>query len=148
MRSRLIPLFVIVLALAGVADSAYALNQHYAPAETSRCDVTAAISCTAINQSEYSKLSGVPVAAIGVAGYALIGALAGVGMMPSRQKRVWQLLLAMSTIALGFSLWLTWVELFILRAVCPLCVISLALIAAISALTALMVWKGRTRNQT
>ncbi|MHB8181957.1 MAG: vitamin K epoxide reductase family protein [Acidithiobacillus ferrivorans] len=63
-----------MLAFLGVADSSYALYQHYAPPETSSCDVNETISCTAINQSDYSVLLGMPVAGLGMAGYALISA--------------------------------------------------------------------------
>ncbi len=66
---------IVFLAIIGVADAGYAFLQHYTPANASACDVNETISCTAINQSEYSVLFGMPVAALGIAGYMLMAAL-------------------------------------------------------------------------
>ncbi|MHB8791759.1 MAG: vitamin K epoxide reductase family protein [Thermoleophilia bacterium] len=134
---------IIILAVLGIADSSYALNQHYAPPQTSSCDVNETVSCTAINQSEYSVFMGVPVAGIGIAGYLLIAGLA-IAMMAGFHRRLagW-LLLAMAIPALAFSLWLTWVEVFVLEAVCPLCVLSLLVISAITVLSLLVVLSDR-----
>lgn len=129
---------IIVLAFLGVADSSYALYQHYAPPETSSCDVNETISCTAINQSDYSVLLGMPVAGLGMAGYALISALAVAMMVQFRKLLAGWLLLAVTIVALIFSLWLTWIEVFILKAVCPLCVLSLLAITAITVLALLV----------
>ena len=128
---KIIVTIISVLALAGIADAGYALNQHYAPPLESSCDINTTVSCTAVNQSDYSVLLGIPVAAIGMAGYILIGA----GALTALLKPAWRrwLMLAIATagvLALAFSLWLTCVELFVIKAVCPLCVTSLALVTA------------------
>lgn len=130
---------MIFLAVLGIADSGYALSQHYAAPETSSCDINETISCTAINQSEYSVFLGVPVAGLGMAGYALIGGLAAAIMLRFRERFVAWLLLLVSIAALVFSLWLSWIEVFILKAVCPLCVTSLLIISAISVMALLVV---------
>jgi uncharacterized membrane protein len=132
-----------MLALLGAGDSSYALYQHYTPPETSACDVNETISCTAINQSEYSVLLGMPVAGLGTAGYALIAALAVAMMVQFRKMLAGWLLLAVTIVALVFSLWLTWIEIFILKAVCPLCVMSLLAITAITVLALLVVLFSR-----
>ncbi|MHB1391021.1 MAG: vitamin K epoxide reductase family protein [Thermoleophilia bacterium] len=134
---------IIVLAFLGVADSSYALYQHYAPPETSSCDVNETISCTAINQSEYSVLLGMPVAGLGMAGYALIAALAVTMMAQFHKLQDGWLLLTVTIVALAFSLWLTWIEIFILKAVCPLCVMSLLMITTITVLALLVVLLNR-----
>ena len=81
---KTILIIIIVLALAGVVDSAYALKQHYAPPDVSGCDFNATISCTAVNQSEYSAVAGVPVAGIGIAGYLLIALLAATSLSATK----------------------------------------------------------------
>lgn len=127
---------IVVLALVGTADSLYALRQHYQPAYSSSCDINEEISCTAINQSEYSEMYGIPVSAAGAAGYLVIGIMAA-GMLTRLlgQGKGMPLLLLLALGALGFSLWLTYAEIFIIKAVCPMCVISQGLIAAIAVLT-------------
>jgi len=129
---------IIVLSILGIADSGCALYQHYAPPAASSCDVNETISCTAVNQSEYSVLLGLPVAGLGIAGYVVIAAFS-VGLLLGWCARLTRwLLLAFAGAALVFSLWLTWVELFVLEAVCPLCVISLALVTSITLLAAVI----------
>ncbi|MDO8736340.1 MAG: vitamin K epoxide reductase family protein [Thermoleophilia bacterium] len=143
MKLRISLTIIIFLAVLGIADSGYALHQHYAPPETSACDFNATVSCTAINQSEYSVLLGMPVAALGMAGYALIAGLAAAMIFRFRERTVAWLLLALAIPALVFSLWLTWIEIFVLKAVCPLCVTSLFVITSITVLAVLAVWSGR-----
>ena len=144
---KVILIIVIVLALVGMLDSAYALKQHYAPADTSQCDFNATVSCTAVNQSEYSAVMGVPVAGIGFAGYLLLGLLAATclsGMVLSRQALV--LLPVVSLAALAVSLSLTYIELFVLKAVCPLCVLSQSLILVITLLSGSALVLGRKQS--
>jgi uncharacterized membrane protein len=144
MINRKILLVILVLTLAGIADSSYALYQHYAPANASACDITETINCTAINQSQYSVLLGIPVAGLGVAGYLLMAALlAGIMMKMARQITVMRILLAVALGALAFSGWLTYVEIFILKALCPLCVTSLVLVVTIT----IMVFLGLISNK-
>ncbi|MBE3066011.1 MAG: hypothetical protein IMZ73_01085 [Chloroflexi bacterium] len=139
---------IMVLALIGVVDSSYAMYQHYAPADISACDVNETINCTAINQSEYSAFFQIPVAGVGAAGYLLMAALA-TGMMTRRFRPNWalSLLMASALVAVAFSAWLTYIELFVLKAVCPLCVLSMTLVTTITVLLLVDVVRGRRSNR-
>ena len=141
---RIILIAIIILAFAGAIDSGYALQQHYAPPDVSACDYNATVSCTAVNQSEYSEVLGVPVAGVGMAGYLLMALLAGVGLVQRHRTQMMFMLLAVVSLG-GFlvAVSLTYIELFVLEAVCPLCVISQALIAAIMVLS----WIGALRSR-
>ena len=55
-----------------MAVSAVSLERHYAKSATEFCDFNEKFSCDIVNRSEYSTVSGIPVAAIGVAGYAAL----------------------------------------------------------------------------
>ncbi len=135
---------IIVLAFLGIADSTYALKQHYAAPLTSSCDVNETISCTAVNQSSYSDVAGIPVAAAGMAGYALLAFLAGAILSGRGPAPIWRTLLLLASLAaLAVSLALTYVEIFVLGAICPLCVTSLALVIVITLLTLIIVTKKR-----
>lgn len=141
---RLVLIAIILLALAGAADSGYALQQHYAPPDVSSCDFNATVSCTAVNQSEYSVVLGIPVAGIGIAGYLLMALLAGIGLV-WRQKNILMFSL-LAVVSLGgflAAVCLTYIELYVLEAVCPLCVISQTLIAVIMVLS----WVGALRSR-
>ena len=60
------------LSLAGIVISAISLERHYAKSATPYCDFSQRFSCDIVNRSEYSTLFGIPVAGIGVAGYAFL----------------------------------------------------------------------------
>ena len=56
--------------------SAVSLQRHYAKSATAFCDFSQKFSCDIVNRSEYSTIEGIPVAGIGVAGYAALFVLA------------------------------------------------------------------------
>ena len=130
-NNRALFLAIAVLAVAGVAISAVSLQRHYAKSASAFCDFGARFNCDIVNRSEYSSVMGIPVAGIGIAGYAVLLALATVyrsrGETPLR-------LLAAAVAGLGFALYLTYVEGFVLDTWCILCLSSLGLIAGITVL--------------
>lgn len=137
---------VIALSLAGVIDSAYALRQHYADPGESGCNFNATINCDAVNQSKYSELIGVPVAGIGLAGYCLFIGLSI--WLLNRPRGFWApaLLAAAALVAFAYSLFLTLIEIFVLGAVCPMCIISMTLVSAIAVLAITVMFKTRSRE--
>ena len=111
-----------VLALLGLAVGAYLTWVHYAGVEP----VCTGISdCERVQSSEYSELAGVPVALIGMLGYAAI--LASL-------RGPLELTALLAYLGLAFSAYLTWAELFRIEAICQWCVVSALLILAIAAL--------------
>lgn len=109
--------------------SAISLQRHYAKSVTRFCEVGEAFNCDIVNRSEYSTLMGIPVAAIGVAGYAALFALATV--CRSRVQTPTRLFIA-ALLGLAFALYLTYIEGFVLDTWCILCLSSLAMIATIT----------------
>ena len=126
---------IAVLALAGVAVSAVSLQRHYAMSASAFCDVGEKFNCDIVNRSEYSRVMGIPVAGIGMAGYGVLLALATV--YRSRAETPLRLLVA-AVGGLGFALYLTYVEAYVLEAWCILCLSSLAIIAGIAVLAGVM----------
>jgi vitamin-K-epoxide reductase (warfarin-sensitive) len=120
---------IAVLALAGIIVSTVSLQRHYAKSATSFCDFNQKFSCDIVNRSEYSTLMGVPVAAIGIAGYAMLFSLAT--FWKSRLETPNRLLGA-AIAGLAFALYLTYIEAYELMTWCILCLISLVLISLIS----------------
>jgi uncharacterized membrane protein len=115
-------LFITILAITGVLVSALALQVHYSTA-TEPCDINAKWDCGIVNHSPFAEIAHVPVAAIGIAGYLALGVLALL-----RRRR---LLAALALGALGFSLYLTYIEKYVLEVYCLYCVASLGVIALI-----------------
>lgn len=124
-------LFIAILSLAGMVDSAIALQRHYAKSDTNFCDFSKKFSCDIVNRSQYSTIAGIPVAGIGVAGYAALFVLAT--FLKSRRETPSRLLAA-SVAGLVFALYLTYVEAYELTTWCILCVASLLLILLICTL--------------
>ncbi len=126
-------LFVIaLLAAAGVVDSGVSLQRHFARSATSFCELGGKFDCDLVNRSEYSRLMGIPVAAIGMAGY---GALLMLSWRCRMRAESPNGLLATAAAGLAFALYLTYVEAYVLGAWCILCLISLGLIFAITVLS-------------
>jgi vitamin-K-epoxide reductase (warfarin-sensitive) len=124
-------LAIAVLAGAGVAVSAVSLERHYAKSATAFCDIGERFNCDIVNRSEYSSVIGIPVAGIGVVGYAVLLGLATVyRARPETPLR----LLVTALLGLGFALRLTYLEGYVLDTWCILCLSSLGLIALIALL--------------
>jgi uncharacterized membrane protein len=125
---------IVLLALAGLVVSYLALRVHYSN-DVQPCDINSRWDCGIVNHSPFAMIGPVPVAAIGIAGYALLGALA---LMRRRG-----LVLAASLIGLGFALYLTYIEKYVLMVWCLYCVISQAIILLLALLAAGWLWAAR-----
>ena len=81
--------------------------------------------CDAVNSSRYAEVAGIPIALVGMLGYLAIGcALVAELRWPQAN---WSLRLGVFGMALAgtlYSAYLTYVEVAVLHAVCPYCVIS------------------------
>jgi len=139
-RSSILFLLIAILSVAGMADSAIALQRHYAKSDTKFCDFSQKFSCDIVNRSEYSTMAGIPVAAIGVAGYAALFILAT--FLKSRPETPTRLLIA-SLAGLAFALYLTYIEAYQLTTWCILCVASLVLIILTSTLSLMLKVRSR-----
>jgi len=121
--------FIAVLSLAGVMVSAISLERHYAKSATQYCDFSQKFNCDIVNRSEYSTLAGIPVAAIGVAGY---GALFLLATLWKSRAETPNRLVGAALAGLAFALYLTYIEAYELTTWCILCLTSLVLISLIS----------------
>jgi uncharacterized membrane protein len=119
---------IFALALVGLAVAAYLTYVHYEDIKPV-CGLGG--DCQKVQTSQWSELGGVPVALIGLIGYALI--LASL-FVPGEAGRVAGAFLAL--IGFAFSAYLTYRELFSIDAICPWCVVSACLMTLLAVLTA------------
>jgi vitamin-K-epoxide reductase (warfarin-sensitive) len=134
-RNGLWFLIVAILSFAGVVVSAVSLQRHYAKSATGFCDFSQTFNCDVVNRSEYSEVQGIPVAAIGVLGYATLFFMSTFSKSrPTTPNR----LLAASIAGLGFALCLTYVEAYELKTWCILCVASQVMIFLITVVAAIV----------
>jgi len=117
---------LVLLATLGIVVSALALREHYRTEGDSPCSINERWDCGIVNHSPYAMLAGIPVAALGIAGYLLMGALAW--------RRSYRVLLAAALAGLAFSLYLARIEAHVLGVWCIYCVISLGDIALLTLL--------------
>ncbi len=130
---------IIFLAVLGILVSAYLLKVYYSDG-SQICDISATFSCTEVKNSDYSEAFGIPMAGYGLAGFFLIGLIAVCRYKKEQllNKR-WmqkactqQSLFYVSFAALIFSLYLTYVEFFIIKALCLFCLVSFGIVAVIT----------------
>lgn len=96
-------------------------------------------SCETVNSSRWSRFFGIPVAGWGVLFYLAVLALAIAGIQPNgaENPRISRLLAGWTGIGVLFSVWLTYLELFTIHAICIWCVTSAVIVLAIFALSVL-----------
>ena len=139
-RARKCLLAIAVLAGVGIAVSSVSLYHHYGTGKSSYCDFGQSFNCDMVNRSIYSVVMGVPVALIGVLGY--LGLLLLATIYRDKAKTP-AMLLAGSLAGLGFALYLTYIEGFVLAVWCVLCLSSLGVMAAIAGLAGVLVRETR-----
>lgn len=125
---------IAILSLAGIIVSVLAFHIHYSNA-AQPCDINAHWDCGIVNHSRYSMIGPIPVAAIGIAGYLVLGVLA---FMRRRN-----LTLLASFIGLAYALYLTNIEAHKLEVWCLYCVTSQAIIALITLFAAFWAFLGK-----
>jgi vitamin-K-epoxide reductase (warfarin-sensitive) len=134
-RGRGVLLAIAMLALAGALVSSVSLYHHYGTSKTSYCDIGETFNCDVVNRSTYSMVLGVPVALIGIIGYLALVALA---TLYRAKEETPAILLIWSLAGLGFALYLTYIEAFVLGVWCILCVSSLIVIFAVTVLSSVL----------
>ena len=117
---------LLILSVIGFLLSLYLTYLHYSEGQTAFCSQGS--DCDVVRQSSYSSILGIPVALLGAVGYALIFWFTFVSM--SKRLR-WVLLYVISLAGFIFSLYLTYIELFVIKAICPYCVVSAIIMTVI-----------------
>jgi uncharacterized membrane protein len=89
--------------------------------------------CETVQLSRYSRFLGVEVSLIGLIGYLGLLAFTLWSLRPGLAGARWPatLLVLLSGVGVVFAVYLTWLELFVIHAICRWCVGSAAIITAI-----------------
>jgi uncharacterized membrane protein/protein-disulfide isomerase len=123
-------LLALAFALVGLGASVTAAYVHYQvlqnPLYTSFCDINATVSCTEVYQSRFGTLWGVPVSIFGGIWF-VCAALLSAGSLVARpqvRESIPGYLFALSTLALAAALYLLYASVFILKAYCPMCLLT------------------------
>jgi uncharacterized membrane protein len=123
-------MIVAVLALAGIFVALYLLLYKLGLIGELTCSVG---SCETVNSSRWATFLGIPVAGWGVAWYVgmFVLALVSTGERFAESREISLVLLLVATTGLIFSLYLTYLELFRIHAICQWCVVSAIIVTII-----------------
>lgn len=125
---RRLAIAIFVVALIGVGVATYLTYIHYAGIKP--ICAAGGGGCEKVQSSVYSKLAGIPVAVLGLAGYlAILGSL----LVRGDSGRLAGALIALC--GFGFSAYLTYREVFSIKAICQWCVGSAVLMTILALLT-------------
>lgn len=116
-----LPIAAVVVALAGLADSIY-LTVHHLTAEPVPCSIISG--CETVLTSSYAEIAGVPLAAFGALAYFAAFSFALLAVFGDR--RMWMIFGIVSSVMALFTLWLLYLQAFVIGAFCQFCLISAA----------------------
>jgi uncharacterized membrane protein len=117
------------LSLIGLAVSAY-LTWIKLTGKVASCGSVG--DCESVNSSRYAEIAGIPIALLGALGFlAVLALLVAESRSPSLAEGARLALFGISLIGTLYSAYLSYIEVAVLRAVCPYCVISAIAMTAI-----------------
>ncbi len=116
-----------VVALIGLADAIYLTVEHVT-GQSVRCTIVAG--CSEVLSSQYAVVAGVPLAAIGAAAYFTVFSLAILAAFGYRFAGT--LLTPFVLLMFLVSLWLFYLQAFLIHAFCQFCLLSAAVTTALA----------------
>ena len=120
-------LAIVILCILGIGDAGYLTYVHYSGAKA-LC--TFGGGCETVQTSRWATLDGVPIAILGLIGYiAILLSLA------IRHELARAAAFGIAVVGFGFSVYLTYRELFTIKAICQWCVGSAVLMTALTVMT-------------
>lgn len=123
-RSGVLVKFAVVavfFALLGLADAAYLTSKHLMDTQVS-CNITTG--CERVLTSSYAEIFGIPTAALGLIAY--FAAFSSAILTYFNYRKTWFIFGALSGLMAFFSLWLVYLQAFVIGAFCQFCLLSAA----------------------
>jgi uncharacterized membrane protein len=127
---------MILLTVAGLGVSAYLMWGYTTPGVTLACGGSSG--CETVKNSVYASLLGIPLPVMGLAAYTALLLL----LLVSNRLMAWTAYIALaifgiSLVGVLYSAYLTYLELFVIEAICRWCVASAIIMAVIFGLSTL-----------
>jgi uncharacterized membrane protein len=127
-------LFMLVLIMAGLGVSAYLMWGYSVPGATLSCGASSG--CETVKNSEYAKLAGIPLPVIGLSSYLsllILTLLQGHQVVTSHGWSAYVALAIFGIAVAGvlYSAYLTYIELYVIYAICRWCIASAIIMVAI-----------------
>lgn len=117
---RIIVALLLAASLIGFIDAAYLTAKHYlgAPPPCGRFG-----GCETVTTSEYATIAGAPIALLGAV-YYLAVFLAVVAYLDTRRSGILRMTAGFTAVGFLASLWFVYLQLFVIKAICPYCMLS------------------------
>jgi uncharacterized membrane protein len=128
-REALLDALAALLSLVGLADAIYLTVEHLS-GRSVRCTVIAG--CSEVLSSSYATVGPVPLAALGALAYFTAFSLATLALFGYKGART--LLAALVAVMCAMSLWLLYVQAFVIQHFCQYCLLSAAVTLCLAAL--------------
>ena len=131
-----LPATSLTLSVLGLAAAAYLTFEHFTSSTTLACPETGVVNCAKVTTSSYATVLGMPVAVLGLAFF--VGMVALCLPVAWRATSPWLHRGRLAAVSVGAVsvLYLVWVELFAVNAICLWCtavhVVTLCLFAAVT----------------
>lgn len=129
---------VSVLSMVGILLASYLLYSYFYRPSFQPCSVNSSINCDAVIKGPVSTFLGLPTALYGLIGYLVI-------LMSSLVRRK-KLLFGMSLFGTLFCLRITFIEIFILKVVCPICLLCQIIMITILVLSVRLLKPAKTTH--
>jgi uncharacterized membrane protein len=125
---------ITVLSLVGILIALYLTLYKVGIVGSLTCSIG---SCETVNTSRWAMFLGLPVAAWGLLAYVALFAVAFAGTLPPfvGSRLLSWVLVGIAAWSVAFSAWLTYIELFVIHAICIWCVASAMILVAILGLS-------------
>ena len=136
-RRNLLFILIAVLSVCGLADAIYLTIEHIT-GQSVRCTIVAG--CSEVLSSSYAVVGGYPLASIGALAYFTVFSLAILALFGYRIAG--QLLILLVLAMCLVSLWLIYLQAFVIHAFCQFCLLSAIITFSLTGL-ALFLWKTR-----
>lgn len=125
-RKKFIRIGLLSLAVIGIVVMSYLTYLHYAPGDAF-CDIGEGVSCSTVNTSIYSVVLGIPVSIAGLLYF--LGVF--VAVLRNYNKKLLKNIILLTIVFLGPSLYLTIVEIVIIKSICIFCELAKILMIGI-----------------
>lgn len=137
---------MILLAIAGLGVSAYLMWGYTAEGAELACGGSSG--CEEVKESPYSSILGIPLPVLGLGAYSVLLLLVVLQVWFSVNNEQWASYTALaifgiSLVGVLYSAYLTYIELFVIYAICRWCVASAVIMAAFFILSILNLNYGR-----
>lgn len=138
-RSRLLYGAVALVSLIGLVDAIYLTVEHLA-GRSVKCTIVSG--CSEVLSSQYASLGGIPLASVGAVAYFTVFSLATLAAFGYRGMG--KVLAVTVVLMLLFSVWLVYLQAFVIRAFCQFCLLSALVTFVLAVLVLAITIRDRT----